>query len=75
MWTLELELLAALVDSVHWLQWSRSKDAQRRGSKPPRAIPRPSNNYNRKARGRLEGALSLTVDEVKRRLALPREPI
>lgn len=71
-WTLTNELLALAVDRLTFLAWAKTKGASRSGAKRPKPIPRPSNNYNRASTGRLKGALSLTVDEVKRRLALPR---
>lgn len=75
-WTLTNELLAAAVDRLSFLAWAKTKDAAKKsGGSPPRPIPRPSNNYNRRAQGKLAGALSLTVDEVKRRLALPRREV
>lgn len=71
-WTLTNELLAAAVDRLTFLAWAKTKDASRSGAKRPKPIPRPSNNYNRAALGRLKDALMLPADEVKRRLALPR---
>ena len=73
-WTLTNELLASVVDRLTWLVWTKTKDASRRAAKPPKPIPRPSNEYGRASLGRLKGALMLPVDEVKRRLAFPRRP-
>jgi hypothetical protein len=39
-WTLEAMLLADQVDSLHWLQWSKTKDGIKGRNKPKR-VPRP----------------------------------
>jgi len=39
-WTNTDMLLAELVDTVHWLQWVKTKDGQRNQGMPPR-VPRP----------------------------------
>lgn len=38
LWGIQEQLLAELVDVAHWLQWSKTKDAQ---SKPPKNMPEP----------------------------------
>lgn len=73
-WTLTNELLALAVDRLTFLAWAKTKAASRAGAKAPKPIPRPSNNHNRPKLGRMKGAVTATVDEVKRRLALPRRP-
>lgn len=40
-WQLGEQLLADVADSLHWLVWSKTKDAQRSGARPPNRIPRP----------------------------------
>lgn len=73
-WTLEADLLAGVLDRLSWLVWAKTRDGSRNRNQP-KPVPRPSNNYGRRSKGRLAGALSLPVDEVRRRLALPRRPI
>lgn len=38
MWGVHEQLLAEAVDTLHWLQWSKTKDA---ASKPPKNMPDP----------------------------------
>ncbi|WP_280438926.1 DUF5361 domain-containing protein [Nocardia cyriacigeorgica] len=40
-WGLNELLLAAAVDALHLLVWSKTKDAQRGGRNRPKPIPRP----------------------------------
>lgn len=64
-------LLAGIADVVRWLQWAQTKDAH---AKPPRNMPQP---IKRPGVGPKKdpNVLLLSVDEVKRRLALPRRPL
>ena len=71
---MEADLLAGVLDRLSWLVWAKTRDGSRNRNQP-KPVPRPSNNYGRRSKGRLAGALSLPVDEVRRRLALPRRPI
>lgn len=71
-WNLTNELLAGVVDALAWLQWAKTKDGAKNRNRP-KPIPRPSNDHNRKSKGRMSGAVSLPVDEVRRRLSLPRQ--
>lgn len=65
--------MAALVaDRLGWLVWAKTKDASK-GRNAPKPIPRPSNQHNQAER--VSDALSLDIDEVARRLALPRGPV
>lgn len=70
MWrALEPNLLAFIGDRLAWLQWAKSKDAQRNRNQP-KPIPRPGIGPKKDA-----SVLVLPVDEVKRRLALPRRAL
>jgi len=71
-WSRGEQLLAAVVDflALHW--WAQTKDGAKNRNRP-KQIPRPGVEDGSKAR--MKGAVLLPVDEVKRRLALPREPI
>lgn len=40
-WRLGELLLADIADSLRWIQWSKTRAAQRAGARPPRRIPRP----------------------------------
>ena len=70
-WTLTTELLAASVDIQRWLQWAKTTDAEKRRNRPT-PIPRPSNNFNSR---KMKDALTLPIDELKRRLSLPRQEV
>lgn len=70
-WSRTDELLAGIFDVLNWTAWTKTKSAQKNG-RPPKPIPRPSNNFGKSQQGRLKGAVSLPVDELKRQLALPR---
>lgn len=70
-WTLDRELLAEAVDSLHLLVWTKTKNAQRNRGRP-KPIPRPSNNFNKR---RMADVVTAPVDDVKRLLALPRREI
>lgn len=42
LWGLEAQLLAELVDTAHWLQWTKTKGAQKKPAEGmPDPIPRP----------------------------------
>lgn len=67
-WTLTNQLIATAVDSLRWLVWAKTEDAQKRRN-IPKPIPRPGVSGGR---GRMKDAEKLPVSEVARRLALPR---
>lgn len=71
-WGVAEYLLAIIADSVRWLVWSKTKDAKF-NRKRPKPIPRPGDSEKKQTRGRMAGAVSMSIDEVKRRLALPRK--
>lgn len=48
-WTLEAQLLAEAVDGVRWLQWSKTKDAERNRNRP-KPFPRPGVTDQEKTR-------------------------
>lgn len=70
-WGVSEYLLAVIADSLRWLVWAKTKDAKR-GRNKPKPIPRPGDSDKKQSKGTFKGAVSMTVDEVKRRLALPR---
>lgn len=70
-WGVSEYLLAIIADSLRWLVWAKTKDAKRNRNRP-KPIPRPGDEEKKKSTGRMSGVVSHTVDEVKRRLALPR---
>jgi len=69
---LEPNLLAFMSDRLAWLQWSKTKDAS---AKPPRNVPKPMPRPGIKGYDKDPDVLRLSVDEVKRRLALPRRAL
>lgn len=73
-WGVSEYLLAVIADSLRWLVWAKTKDAKRNRNRP-KPIPRPGDSEKKKSTGRMSGAVAYTVDEVKRRLALPRRKI
>lgn len=71
-WGVAEYLLAIIADSARWLVWSKTKDATR-NMRRPKPIPRPGDvEAKKQGKGRMAGAVALTIEEVKRRLALPR---
>ncbi len=60
-------LLATLIDDFRFYMWAKSGGKAKNRPKP---IPRPG--VVDESRKRMKDALLLPVDEVKRRLALPR---
>lgn len=71
-WGVAEYMLAMIADSLRWLVWAKTEDAKR-NRKRPSPIPRPGDDQKKKAKGTFKGAISMTIDEVKRRLALPRK--
>lgn len=67
--SLEPNLLAFIADRLAWIQWSKTEDAKKRRNRP-KPIPRPGVGPKRDP-----DLLVLPVEEVKRRLALPRRPL
>ena len=54
-WTLDRQLLAALVNAVNWLVWSKTKDGQRGRNKPkPIGLPakKPQSTGEKKVAGK-----------------------
>ncbi|MGO1319932.1 MAG: DUF5361 domain-containing protein [Galactobacter sp.] len=72
-WGVSEYLLAIIADATRWLVWAKTKDA-RRGRNRPQPIPRPGDaeRAKRGKQGHFHGAVSRTVDEVKRLLSRPR---
>ena len=62
-------MAAAQLDALNWLVWSKTRDGSK-NRKKPKPVPRPGDKD--KAKGRFRDSIALPVDEVKRRLALPR---
>ncbi|MHC6175472.1 DUF5361 domain-containing protein [Glutamicibacter sp. X7] len=71
-WGIAEYLLAIIADSLRWLVWAKTKDAKRNRNRP-KPIPRPGDEPKKQEKGKFTGALSLTIDEVKRRLAMKRK--
>lgn len=61
-------LLADIANSLRWLVWSKTKDAEK-GKNPPKMIEPPRKEM------KVSNEYALDLDEYKRRLALPREEI
>lgn len=70
-WTLTNSLIATGVDALRWLVWAKTKDGAKNRNRP-KPIPRPG---VRKSRGRMKDAVSLPIDELQRRLDMPRVEI
>lgn len=73
-----LEHLAALqADGVRMLQWMKSKDATKKPPRnQPKPIPRPGvAEVQEETEGRFKDVEALPLDELKRRLAQPRQAI
>jgi len=62
-------LLSGIYDTVRWLQWAQSKDGQKNRNRPE-PLRRPGVGPKKDP-----NVLKLPVDEVKRRLLLPRRPL
>lgn len=77
MWGVSEHLMAHQLDVLRWLQWSKTKDASKKSPRgAPKPIPRPGmKEQQAEAEGRFKGVESLELDELKRRLALPREEV
>jgi hypothetical protein len=69
-WTTTSMLLAELVDTVHWLQWTKTRDGQR-GRNMPARVPRPGTRV--KPRPGLKPK-ALPLSQVKKQLAQPVNP-
>lgn len=69
-WGLQEHLLALAVDTLRLSVWMRSRDGQQNRNRP-KPLPRPG-VVPEKQRVAQKDLLVLPVDEVKRRLALPR---
>ena len=65
-WDKPAYLLAEVVDSLHWLQWAKTKDG-RDGRNRPKLVPRPGVTQPRR-----EGSnpTALPLSEIKKRFAL-----
>lgn len=53
-WTLEAHLMASMVDSLRWLQWAKTKDAEK-GKNAPEPVPRPGVEDTKKKQRTGEG--------------------
>lgn len=69
-WGVTEHLLATAVDTLRLLVWMQSKDGAKNRNRP-KPLPRPGVKQG-KQRVEKKDLLVLPVDEVKRRLALPR---
>lgn len=73
MWGIREQLLAAQVDTLRLLLWTKTKDGQRNRNRP-KPVPRPGVGGDEQ-RVSKKDLVVLPVDEVRRRLALPRRPV
>lgn len=71
-WTKTEHLLAGMLDYLALQWWAKTKDGEKNRNRP-KPVPRPG--VEDKTKRRMKDAMLLPLDEAKRRLALPREPI
>lgn len=69
-WSVSEHLLANIDYSLRWLVWAKTSDGAKNRNRP-KPIPRPGDTSGGSS-GRLKDATVLPLDEVKRRLRLPR---
>lgn len=69
-WGLQEMLLAAIADSLRWLQWAKTKDGAR-GRNMPEPIPRPGHRPKVTKHG---GKASTPMDRARNRFMVPRLP-
>jgi hypothetical protein len=72
-WTLTNMLLAEMVDTLHWLQWAKTKDGQR-GRNRPALTPRPGVAPAGKSRKTKAAPLSVIKDRMARRYGRDADP-
>ena len=68
-WTLELTLMAAMVNDLNWLVWSRTEDARHRRNKPRPIGPFRDDGTHKKQ------AMAMNVDELDAALARARRAV
>ena len=66
-WTSDRTLMAAMVNDLNWLVWSKTKDAQKGRNRPKMAGP------FRDPRERRESGMAMTVEELNERLGITPE--
>ena len=72
-WTVDTHLLAAGVDILSLILWSKTEDGQKNRNRP-KPIRRPGDPEPQSEKSERDH-LVLDIDEYKRRLALPRKSI
>ncbi|UQE73838.1 DUF5361 domain-containing protein [Gordonia sp. PP30] len=70
MWTLDLLLMAAMVDELRWLHWAKTK-AGAKGRDAPKPIPRPGIEP---AETKVVGSTSTPLDRARDRYTVKRRP-
>ena len=65
-WTAERTLLAAIVNDLNWLVWSKTKDGQRNRNRP-----KPVGPFDAEKKRSITG-VAMTVDELNEVLSRPR---
>ena len=65
-WTAERTLLAAIVNDLNWLVWSKTKDGQRNRNRP-----KPVGPFDGEKKRSITG-VAMTVDELNEALSRPR---
>ena len=65
-WTAERTLLAAIVNDLNWLVWSKTKDGQRNRNRPKLVGP-----FEAEKKRTVSG-VAMTVDELNEALSRPR---
>lgn len=68
-WSRSERLIAALIDDFRFYVWAKS--GGKKAHKPKSVVPAST----RSSKPRMKGAVLLPVDEVKRKLAMPRKPV
>lgn len=76
-WGLAEQLAALQADALRTLQWMKSKDAARKPPRnQPKPIPRPGvAEVQEETEGRFKDVEAMPLNELKRRLAAPRQAI
>ena len=73
-WTADTFLLAAAVDALNWIAWTKTVDGQKNRNRP-RPLPRPGMTEPKSKPEKPRDHLVLDLEEYKRRLNLPRKSL
>lgn len=76
-WGVAEHIAALQADALRMLLWAKSKDASKKPPRnQPKPIPRPGiTEKQEQAEGRFKDVVGRPLEEMKRRLALPRKAI